>query len=372
MPSATHHYDAIVIGAGPAGSTAALRLAESGLSVLLMEKERLPREKPCGGGLTPKAWPLLPVPIDDLVLNRATSVRVQRGKGPSVRFRARRWAIWMVRRQELDLRLAREAARRGVDLHEGETLRSMERGNEIRVVSDRDSYQARVLIGADGAESRVARELGLPRPHRWMVALETEVEVEGDPLAGEALVNLGVPHGYGWVFPKGRLYNVGLGTFHPGHAGELRSRFRRFVEETGLFTNRTLAPVGHRIPTGLPPGPLHRDNALLVGDAAGVADPYFGEGISYALLTAHLASTAVVEYLAGRSASLSSYTERVKAALGADMRLWRLVAAVLHRCPGLGLKALAASGALQAQVERTIAGELGFCRKWCRTGIEWD
>lgn len=329
-----------------------------------MEREPLPREKPCGGGLTPKAWPLLPVAIDDLVLNRADAVRVHAGRGVSARFRARHWAIWMVRRPELDLRLAREAARRGADLHEGETFRTLDREGGLCVVSGNASYRARVVIGADGAESRVARLLGLPRPSRWMVALETEVEVEGDPLAGEAIVDLGIPHGYAWVFPKGRLYNVGLGTFHPGRTRELRWRFRRFVEDTGLFANRTLAPVGHRIPTGLPPGPLHRDNVLLVGDAAGVADPYFGEGISYALLTAHLASDAVVEYLTGRSRDLSHYSRRVKAALGADMRLWRLAAAALHRCPGLALRILDASDALQARVERTIAGESGFCRHW--------
>ncbi len=357
-------YDAIVIGAGPAGSATAGGLAGAGLSVLLLERHFLPRDKPCGGGLTPKAWPLLPVAVDDLVLNHATSVLVRKGPSLSTHFRSQKSAISMVRRREFDQRLAEAAVARGVMLHQGELFRSLETGATVRVVSDRGSYQARAVIGADGAESRVARLLGLPRPRRWMVALDAEVEMENDLLAGEAVVDLGVPHGYAWVFPKGRVYNVGIGTFHPGYARELRWRLQRFAFESGLPTDR-LAPWGHRIPTGLAPGPLHRRNVLLVGDAAGVADPFFAEGISYALLTGHMAVDAVVDYLAGRSPDLSSYTRQVKAALAMDNRLWGLTSSLVYRFPALSLRILAASRWLQIQVEKSIAGEVGFCQGWC-------
>ncbi len=363
------HYDAIIIGAGPAGTTAALQLAEAGLSVLLMEKERLPRDKPCGGGLTPKACRLLPVPMEDLVLNRATAVQVRVGNRLSTRFQSKQAAIWMVRRRELDFRLAESAARRGVEIHEEESFRALELGSEVRVTSDRGSYQGRIAIGADGAESRVAACLRLPRSHRWMVALEAEGEVEGDPLAGEAVVDLAVPGGYAWVFPKGGLYNVGLGSFHPRIARELRPRFHRFVEGMGLPTSRPLVPVGHRIPTGPPPNLLHRGNALVVGDAAGVADPFFAEGISYSLLTGYLASETVIDYLAGRSRDLSPYTLRVRTALGREARLWNITASAVYRAPSLCLRVLAASRRLRAEVEKAIAGEASPCQQWCRTGF---
>lgn len=357
-----HCYDAIVIGAGPAGATAALRLAEGGLAVLLLEKEKLPRDKPCGGGLTPRALSWLPVPVDDLVLHWADRVQARCGSSLVARFRGQQHAIGMVRRRYLDLRLAEEAARRGVKLHDEEAVQGLELAPKARVASNKGSYLARAVIGADGAESHVARWLQLARPRRWMVALDAEFEAADDPLGGEAVVDLGVPYGYAWAFPKGSICNIGLGTFRPVYARELRPRFHRFMMEIGISLAQPPTLVGRRIPTGLAPGPLHRDNALLVGDAAGAADPFFAEGISYAALTGQLAAEAVSDYLAGRSHDLSPYSWRVKATLGADARVWTGIAAVVHRFPALCLRLLAASGRLQALAERTIAGELGACK----------
>ena len=354
-----HYYDAIVVGAGPAGSTAARELARAGLSVLLLDGKSFPRDKPCGGGLTPRAWRQLSVPIDDIVLHRATSVQVLAGSRISARFRSRDAAIWMVSRREFDQRLAEAAVEEGAEMHDGESVRSVELGREPAVVSDRGRYRARVLIGADGAESRMARWLGIDRPQRWMVALEDEVEVAADPLKGEAIVDMSVPHGYAWVFPKGDRYNVGLGTFDAARARELRARLHSFAHGLNLPLDRPLAPVGHRIPAGLPLGPLHAGNALLAGDAAGVADPFFAEGISYAVLTGRLAADTVAAYLAGRSTDLSAYTREVRRLLGADMRRWRATAAVVHRFPALCVRLLAASSGLQRLVEQTIAGEIG-------------
>ncbi len=360
-------YDAIVIGAGPAGATAARRLAEAGLSVLMLERCRLPRHKPCGGGLTAKAQGLLGIPIDHLVLNRAVAVQVRVGAGKRVRFAARRTAVWMVRRKELDLRLVEEAARRGVDVHEAEAARALELAPRASLHSDRGSYRGSVVIGADGAESRMARWLEIPRPRRWMVTLDAELEMDRGPLGGEAVVDFGIPYGYAWLFPKSDHCSVGIGSFHRGYARELHERLRRFAVETGVPLRGAFQPVGHRIPTGLGPGPLHRGNALLVGDAAGVADPFFAEGISYSLLSGHLGAEAAMDYLAGRSHDLAPYTRRLKAALRADFRLWRAVAAVVHRFPALSLGVLAASVWLQFRVEQVLAGEIGPSRHW--TGI---
>ena len=355
-------YDAIVVGAGPAGSTAARELARHGFSVLLLEGKTFPRDKPCGGGLTPRAWRQISVPIHDLILHRAVSVQVRASATLSARFYARHASIWMVSRRELDQRLAEAAAQAGAELHCGEAVTSVNLGPQPSVVSDRGHYDGRVLIGADGAESRMARWLGLNRPRRWMMALEDEIEVLRDPLRGEAVVDLSVPHGYAWAFPKGDRYNVGLGTFDRRHARELRGRLRSFVESLRLPLSRPVAPAGHRIPTGLPPGPLHSGNALLVGDAAGVADPFFAEGISYALLTARVAADVAAAYLSGRSADLSPYSNHVERLLRADMRVWRTTAAVVYRFPALCVRMLASSGRLQLLVERTIAGDIGSAR----------
>ena len=116
--------------------------------------------------------------------------------------------------------------------------------------------------------------------------------------------------------------------------------------------------MGHRIPTGLLPGCLHRGSALLVGDAAGVADPFFAEGISYALTSARIAAETVKAYLRGERRDLSAYTGQMRGTMAADMRIWRLTAEVVHRFPGPCVRLLAASPWLQYLVERTVAGEV--------------
>lgn len=355
-------YDVVIVGAGPAGSTAARELSRGGFSVLLLDAKDFPRDKPCGGGLTPRAWRQLSVPIDDLVLNRATSVQVRAGSSFSTRFHSRSSSIWMVRRRDLDLRLVEAAQEAGAEFRQGEMVRSLEPGPESWVETEGERYRARVVIGADGAESRVARWLGISRPTRWMVALEDEMEVAGDPLKGEAVVDLAVPSGYAWVFPKGDLYNVGIGTFDRRYAPKLRKHLGAFLDGMGLPWRSAPAPRGHRIPVGVAPGPLHSGGSLVVGDAAGVADPFYAEGISYALLTGRLASVAVSSYLAGRTADLSSYTHQVKGTVGADARLWLATAGVVHRFPALSVRLLASSPGLQRLVERTIAGEAGFSK----------
>lgn len=360
-----HRYDAIVIGAGPSGTTAAIKMAESGLSVLLLEKQRLPRDKPCAGGLTPKAAAWLPVPIDDLVLHQTNRIQVRCGPKRIYRFQGQRCAIWMIRRREMDLRLAEEAAHRGVELHDGEPALGLVMGTEVAVNTSKGDYQARVVIGADGAESRVARWLSLERPRRWMITLNSEVAVAGDPLAGEVAISLDIPYGYGWVFPKGGYYSIGLGTFRQACARELRPMYHRFVEEVGLSLDRHPALTGHRIPSGLITGPLHRNNGLLVGDAAGVADPFFAEGISYAALSGRLAAKAVADYLAGRSPNLSTYTHQVKSALWTNIQFWGSVAAIVYRFPALSLRILAASRWLQTGAERTISGDVAFLHPVC-------
>lgn len=356
-------HDVIIVGAGPAGSAAAAELARGGFSVLLLEARRFPRDKACGGGLTPRAQRLLPARVDDIVLSRATSVHLRVGAGLSEVFTSKEAAIWMVRRRDLDQRLAEEAARLGADLHDGEAALSVDLRREVRVESARAGYRARVLIGADGAESRVARWLGLPRPTRWMVGLEAEVPVPPEMPEGRAVVDLSVPDGYAWAFPRGDVYNVGAGTFAPARARGLRSYLGRFVEELRIPPRRPIAPVGHRIPTGLAPGPLHSGAAMLAGDAAGVADPFFAEGISYALLSGRLAAGAAADYLMGRAPDLSVYTARLRAALEADARAWRATAAVVYRFPSACVRLLAASSWLRRLVERTIAGEVSLSKR---------
>ena len=208
-------FDAIVVGAGPAGSTAAYRLARSGAKVLLLDRARFPRDKPCGGGLTERAVTQLPVSVDPVV--EEVVDRFELGFRYGTRFvrGGERPLVLMTRRSRLDAHLVAEAAAAGADFRDGlraTALNLDEAGATVRF--DGTAASAPVVIGADGVNGLTARALGFG-DRRHGVALEGNVSyahAREDRWRGPAVVDLGaVPGGYAWVFPKGDHVNVGVG-----------------------------------------------------------------------------------------------------------------------------------------------------------------
>lgn len=361
MPHAV--YDAIVVGAGPAGAFASYKLAQRGARVLLLERRTIPREKPCGGGLTPKAYRQLDFPIDDLVCSRPDAVWL-RGRGvPAFALADGRSQIWMVRRPQFDQRIAERAAAAGADVHDGESVLAVD-GAIVR--TDHGEYRAAAVLAADGSESPIARQHGLrrARDERVVVALETEVPARDRDLSGRALVDFDVPHGYAWVFPKGEIYNLGIGSFDPSAFKELRPRLSAFVERCGLELLSKPKLVGHRIPIGGWAEPLHRGRLALIGDAAGVADGLFAEGIAYALRTGALAAEEVGRVLESQAADLAGYTARVHATLLRDLRAWRAIGSIVYRFPALSMRLLRASQRGQRLAAATIAGDRSLSKMW--------
>jgi flavin-dependent dehydrogenase len=280
----------------------------------------------------------------------------------------RRAQIWMVRRPAFDQRLATRAVAAGAELHDGEAVVSVELGARATVRTERGAYLARAVIAADGAESPIARGLGLRsrRDRRVVVALEAEVAAVDAAFGGRALIDFDVPHGYAWVFPKGDVYNVGLGSFDPRAFRTLRERLGDFVERCGLRLGDAPRVVGHRIPIGGVAEPLHRENVALVGDAAGMADGLFAEGIAYALQSATLAALEVGRLLDGHATDLSGYTERVQSTLLRDLRAWRAIGAAVYRFPGLSMRLLRASSRGQRLAAAAIAGDRSLSKLWAR------
>jgi geranylgeranyl reductase family protein len=363
----TQLYDAVVVGGGPSGGFAAYRLAQRGAHVLLLERRKIPRPKPCGGGLTPKAYRQLDFAIEDLVCARPSGVWL-RGHGvPAFPLADPSAEIWMVRRPEFDRRIVERAAAAGAEVHDDEPVRSVVPGEVAIVQTERGSYGARAVVAADGSESPIARSLGLrpKRDSRVVVALETEVEAEDVDLHGRALVDFDVPHGYAWVFPKGDIYNVGLGSFDASAFPGLRGRLREFIDRSGLRLLAEPQVVGHRIPIGGVAEPLHRGNVVLVGDAAGVADGLFAEGIAYALQTGSIAADEIDRFLRG-GGDLASYTRRVQATLLRDLRAWSALGSLIYRFPGPAMRLLRRSRRGQRLAASTIAGNRSLSKVWTR------
>ena len=290
-------FEAIVVGAGPAGSTAALRLARAGARVLLLDRARFPRDKPCGGGLTERAVKQLPVPVDSVV--EEVVDRFELGFRYRMRFErgGERPLVLMTQRRRLDAHLAEEAAAAGADFRDGLRAKALELGERgMTVRFDGTAAQAEVVIGADGVNGLTARTLGFGE-RRHGVALEgnvSYVHARAGRWRGRAVVDLGtVRGGYSWVFPKGDHVNVGVGGWR-SEGPRLREHLAQACAGYGLPYERLESVRGFRLPMRRAGEPVVRGRALLVGDAAGLVDPLSGDGIYEALLSSRLAVEAVL------------------------------------------------------------------------------
>jgi geranylgeranyl reductase family protein len=267
-------FDAIVVGAGPAGSTAAYRLAQDGLRVLLLDRERFPRDKPCGGGLTYRAVRQLPVSVEPVVEDVVDRFELGFRYGPRFERGGEGPLVLMTQRRRLDAHLASEAARAGADFRDGVRVTSVEPGGgEATVRFDGASAAAPVVIGADGVNGVTARTLGVGAGRRHGVALEgnvSYVHAREERWRGRAVVDLGVvPGGYAWVFPKGDHVNVGVGGWE-SEGPRLREHLDRACSEYGLPRSQLAGLRGYRLPMRRPDEAASQGRVLLVGDAAGL------------------------------------------------------------------------------------------------------
>jgi geranylgeranyl reductase family protein len=332
-------FDAIVVGAGPAGSTAAFRLAGAGARVLLADRERFPRDKPCGGGLTYRAVRQLPVSVEPVVEDVVE--RFELGFRYRSRFERRSGEplILMTQRRRLDALLAERAAAAGADFRDGLRATALELDADgARVRFGGDTATAPVVIGADGVNGITARSLGLADGRRHGVALEGNVpyvHARAREYRGLAVVELGtVPGGYAWVFPKGDHVNVGVGGWQ-SEGPSLRAHLERACSGYGLRSDRLESLRGYRLPMRRAGDRAVHGRALLVGDAAGLVDPLSGDGIYEALVSARLAAEAALDLLAGRTQTLQPYQAALENALAHTLSASWKAKLALERFPRL-------------------------------------
>ena len=364
MTGKTH--DVVIVGAGPAGAVLAYLLARFGMDVLVVEKANLPRYKTCGGGVTLKTLQNLPFDANPAYECQAVG-GILSYAGRQLLKADLGWTVaWTVMRGRFDHFLIQQAVLAGAKLIEGVAVEGVTLHDD-RVVahSKQGDYAGRLLVGADGVNSGVARALGLLPDRRVGVAVEAEVAVPPAGMAAQgayATFDFGaLPHGYGWIFPKQDHLSVGVFQAMPGKAAGLRQRLDQFIAcQPVLQGGSMLHFQGHPIPLGAARQPVHRGRVLLVGDAANLADPWLGEGIYYAVLSARLAAPVMMAALESNRTDLSEYTRQVHRLIISQQCYAAWFARIVYRLPKQASLLLSHSPRLQDLVFSAIRGDRTF------------
>jgi geranylgeranyl reductase family protein len=323
-------YDVIVVGAGIGGAAAAYFLGRADQQVLVLEKEALPRYKACGGAVPKSVFCHFSFPFDEVVESEIAAVRFSYSGRKEVVFPLLAKPVVMVMRDRFDAFVLSQA---GAEVRDSITVVGVvEERDRVRVsTADGRELAARYLLGADGANSVVARVLGLRQRKVLGAAIEAEVQVNGQTLAEYAQTALfefgAVPGGYLWIFPKKEHLSVGIAVFGKSRA-DLRGILRREMTRLGISLDGT--PLhAHPLPVHWYPERLATERTLLVGDSAGLVDPFLGEGIRYAVRSARLAAEAITKE------EVKAYTSGVQQEIGADLRRARWLARLFYGLPRL-------------------------------------
>jgi geranylgeranyl reductase family protein len=335
------NFEVIIIGAGPAGATLAFELARKGISVAILEREKLPRYKCCAGGLSVKAAKLLDPEVFNIVENEITRATFSFvGDKPFSR-QDNQIIGYTVMRDKFDYALTKSAEKAGAvvfQLNEARKIITDDIG--VKVFSPADYFQSKFLVGADGSLGRVARDLNFQRKIKnYAIAIEAEVRVAKEVKErwnSQVSIDLGRISGYAWVFPKSDHLSIGIAC-HSSKAKGLKQHYQEFLDSLHLGPHTVARRRGSLIPMCTGKVSAVQNRVLLLGDAAGLVDPLTGEGIYNAILSARLAAPVIERSLQGNPGSLYDYQAALEKEILPDLKIAHSISSVFFRFPILAL-----------------------------------
>mgnify|MGYP006425146327 CR=1 FL=1 len=355
-------YDCIIVGSGPAGASAAYHLAKRGRSVLVLEKETLPRYKPCGGGVAPIVQQWFDFDFSPAISLKVAVNRYTWNKGDSYEVNLDSTEpVWMVKREVFDHFLVKQSQKQGAQIQDETLVTGITKSSDrVIVKTQKGDYTGHYLIAADGGRGPLAAWLGFKKRKRVLAgALETEIPITNQSDRRIHFEFGMVKPGYLWNFPKADAYSLGIGAFSKRGSQNLRQILADYAQLFQVDLSNA-QHWGHPISLWNGDQKLHTDNALLAGEAACVVDPFTAEGIRPSIFSGIKAAEAIDSALSGKTNALEKYSQTIAEEWGKEMIWARRLAETFYRLPGLGYQ----MGVKRVSATRTLfkiaTGELRY------------
>ena len=353
-------FDCIIVGGGPAGSSAAYHLAKTGRSVLLLERAALPRYKPCSGAVSPSVAQWFDFDFTPAIDAQVQRVRYTWKLGDAIDAQLETAPIWSVRRDVFDQFLIEQAQAQGAKIQDSATVTAVDfQGDRWQVKTAQAVFTGRYVIAADGARGPMADWLGFKR-HKVREAGILEISTRDPVEKGAFSFEFGLAkNGCLWSFPKQKGYSMGVSSFVGGSLRDLKTPLREYApafgtrfEQGDFYTHPLKLWAGNY--------DLHADRALLVGEAAAIVDPLTAEGIRPAMFSGVMAARALEQALGGNAEALANYTQMIHAEWGADMLWAQRIASVFFRVPKVGYQVGIKRPTATKRLGQILTGEVSY------------
>jgi geranylgeranyl reductase family protein len=353
--------DILIVGAGPSGSFLAYLLAQDGYTVRIIDKATFPRDKVCGGGISNKTIELLPFDISSIVQKRIKGAFLSYQNCDTVVKDLDDRAGAAVVRSDFDHFLLQKAIDAGAKF-EGNTafVKGDKIGDRVTVTTSRGEITTRYVVGADGVMSRVRESVFGRGLVTYAPAVEALVSVSSDKaerIGDRVLFDFGgMPRGYGWIFPKKDHLNVGVFSIYPTRS--IKKDLARFMSWYDILDSPShVKHLGFAIPLKNTRREFERDNFLLIGDAGGFAESFYGEGIYFALKSAMVAAEAFTA--AFDRPSERAYSRLVEERIQSDLTYSELNARMFFPIQKYGFYRMVRNIHVNYYFSELIAGRVG-------------